>query len=122
MLAFPLPRLEHQQGADRFVGTIMTNLRASLSLRGLLLNDVPVLIAFALALLARREASPGTAPHATRADWLVVPFMLGVALTASISLNLGRIVMHTFPLYLGPVALFLERRLSGASTHLSERS
>lgn len=105
-----LPKLPHQEGPGRFLETIAINVEASLSLRGLLLNILPVLVVATLALLARHGSRANALPYASRPDWLVVPLMLCVALVASVSLNIGRIVMHTFPLFIGPAALALERQ------------
>ena len=111
MVAFPMPRPEHQEGAGRFLSTIMLNIQASLTARGMLLNVLPVLVLFAFAFLARKGASSKVEPYASRVDWCVLPLLLGVAMVASLSLNLGRIVMHAFPLFIGPAALALEQRM-----------
>jgi hypothetical protein len=113
-----LPMLEHQQGVGRFLQTIASNLKASLSLRGLLLNVLPILVLVGLVLIARPAMRADHKPYTSPYDWLVVPLMLCIALVASLSLNLGRIVMHAFPLFVGPAALVLESRLLQAGVRL----
>lgn len=100
----------------------MMNVQASLTLRGLLLNVLPVLGVFALALLARTATLSKHVPYASQGDWLVVPLLLCVAMAASITLNVGRIVMHAFPLFIGPVAWALEQRIQGQSAHSFPKS
>ncbi|KLK93147.1 hypothetical protein AA309_10110 [Microvirga vignae] len=117
MMAFPLPLMEHQQNLGHLLPSIMMNVQASLTLRGLLLNVLPVLVVFALALLARTTTLSKHAPYASQVDWLVVPLLLCVAMVASVTLNVGRIVMHAFPLFIGPVALALEQRIQNQSAH-----
>jgi hypothetical protein len=111
VMAFPMPRLEHQTGPGRLLQAVMINVQASVTPRGLLLNVLPVAILLGVALYGRKHTSPKAAPYATRADWLAVPLLLCVAMVASVSLNLGRIVMHAFPLFIGPAALALERQM-----------
>jgi hypothetical protein len=111
MAAFPLRRAAHQEGLGQALSTIMLNVQASLSLRGLLLNVLPVLVLFAVGFLARKAAPAKDSPCASRVDWLVIPLLLGIAMVASLTLNLGRIVMHAFPLFIGPAALALEQRM-----------
>lgn len=95
----------------------MMNVQACLTLRGLLLNVLPVLVVFALAILAKAATLSKHVPYASQGDWLVVPLLLCVAMVASITLNIGRIVMHAFPLFTGPVALALEQGIQGQSAH-----
>jgi hypothetical protein len=106
VMALPTPA--HQTGLMRIFDTIQANFEASLTVRGLLLNVLPVVLATALALLARSSVRPEHAPYAARSDSLVLVGLLGAGLVATLDVNVGRIVMHAFPLFVGPAALHLE--------------
>ncbi|PVE21384.1 hypothetical protein DC522_26945 [Microvirga sp. KLBC 81] len=68
MIAIPLPRMEHQQSLGHLLQSIMMNVQASLTLKGPLLNVLPVLVVLTLALLARTTTLSKDAPYASQVD------------------------------------------------------
>jgi hypothetical protein len=112
LVVLALPGNEHQINPAAFAETFMINMRATLSARGFLLNFMPLAVIGALAAAAYSSSRDDALdPYTRREDWLVIPLLLIVAMLMSLHYNLGRIVMHAFPLFVGPAALALERRL-----------
>lgn len=102
-----MPGNEYQTNVAGFLGTIMMNLGAYASARGLALNIFPILILAAVAAWGHR--TPAVAPF-NRADVLTIPALMGVALVFTQFFQAGRIVMHAAPLFAIPAAAAIRTR------------
>ena len=102
----PFP--EHQSNVARYAQTIWHNITTSFfTVRGLILNTLPTLLLGLLALANARAVRNGSFPPDERYrftyqryDYLVIPAYLVVCMIASFELNLGRLIVVLFPLYL----------------------
>lgn len=98
VLILRLPGNAYQLTPGTFLDTVRANLAAYASARGVLLNAVPIGVLSAIALLGRR------AGLFRRADLLVIPALMGVALILTQFYQAGRIVMHAAPIFAAPFA------------------
>jgi hypothetical protein len=94
----------YQLQPGQFPLTVMENLRAFVTPRGLVLDVLPSLVLAAIALAGRHR------PHSlfARIDGLVIPAMLVVALVLTHLFQAGRLVMHAAPLFVGPALAALQ--------------
>jgi hypothetical protein len=99
-LLFHLPGYEYQTSlGDFFESTIMT-LKGILSIKGTILNTIPVLMLLLIYSLAvRSTGKQGTAVF-SRSDILPLIGLVLLGLFVRLEYNLGRIAMYSFPLYL----------------------
>jgi hypothetical protein len=100
------PGNEYQQEPGQFLDTIAENLAAYGTLRGVLLNILPTALLATLALVGRHPNGRLFA----RADLLIIPAMLSVALVLTHLFQAGRLVMHAAPLFVGPALASLQAR------------
>lgn len=105
VLAFP--GNEYQRNAADFLATVIENLRAYPTARGVLLNVLPAALLLLLGWFGHRGAR--TAPLFRGIDTLVIPAMLVVALVVTHLFQAGRLAMHAAPLFVVPVAAALAR-------------
>lgn len=106
-----LPGNEYQLQPGGYLGTITENLMAYATGRGLLLNILPILVLAGIAL-----PRPQRAGLFARADALVIPALMVVALVLTHLFQAGRIVMHAAPLFVVPAMAALQARFRRAST------
>lgn len=109
---------------DQAVSTIAV----SLSMKGLVLNGIPllivaILVGAAVVVLWRRETWSSLWPS----DAIVAPVLLVVGVIIGAEFTVGRLVMYSYPLYLPLLALlldrvFLESRGSGDSMGITARA
>jgi hypothetical protein len=102
------PGNDYQLRAAAFLDTILENLRAYASMRGVLLNILPAALLLALAWFGQRQSR--TAPLFRGVDALVIMAMLLVALVVTHLFQAGRLAMHAAPLFVVPVAAALQTR------------
>jgi hypothetical protein len=110
LLILHLPGNAYQLEPGGYLGTVVSNLRASVSIRGLLLNVLPVAVLLAVAALGWRYAGRARIAAMFRPlDLLLIPGLVMVALILTQMFQTGRIVMHAAPLYVLPAAVALGR-------------
>lgn len=110
LLILHLPGNSYQVEPGGYLATLLSNLRASISARGLLLNALPVVVLFAVGALGWRYGErPLPACLFRPIDLLVIPGLVMVALVMTQFFQTGRIVMHAAPLYVVPAAAALGR-------------
>lgn len=109
-----LPGNEYQLQPSGYLATVAENIAAHASARGVFLNVLPIAVLAGVALL-RRESG-----MFTRADILVIPALMGVALVLTHLFQAGRIVMHAAPIFVVPAVAGLMSR--GAATQMSARA
>lgn len=113
-----IPGNSYQLEPGGYLSTLRANLAAQISARGVLLNGLPTVVLLALGLAGYRPQ----AAHPKGAGWrlfrpvdlLMIPLMAAVALVLTQFFQVGRLVMHTAPLFLVPAAGALFARLGGA--------
>lgn len=93
----------YQLEPDGYMRTVVANLAASASGRGLVLDIVPSLL-LAVVAVAGRPAIQAGLPGGLfrRTDTLVIPALMLVALAVTNSFDTGRVVMHAAPLFVIP--------------------
>ncbi len=101
----PLPGNAYQLEPAGYLATLGANLRASVSVRGLLLNLLPVAVLFAIGAAGWISAARSRAIGPFRPiDLLMIPGLVVVALVLTQMFQTGRIVMHAAPLFVVPAA------------------
>jgi hypothetical protein len=112
-LILRLPGNENQTDPGTWLTGAAATIGATLSLKGLVLNGLPLVVMAVLMTIAvwagRRR--PGSF---TVADLAVIPALIVVGLAIDVQHNLGRLALHGFPLYLPYLALFLDEHLARA--------
>jgi hypothetical protein len=109
-----LPGNGYQLAPGGYIATVVMNLRASISARGLLLNMWPVVVLLAVSVFGWRTGRRGGfAEPFGPADILVIPALIVVALVLTQFFQTGRIVMHAAPLTVIPAAAALGRWMDG---------
>ena len=98
----PMPGNLYQVTPADYPQTLRENLAAWASGRGLLLNLLPTLVLGTIALFGARGAPRGAGALFRRADVLVIPALVVVALLLTQLFQAGRIVMHAAPLFVIP--------------------
>lgn len=109
------PGNEYQLSPSGYLATLTMNLAAYATPRGLLLNAVPIATLLALCLPGRHSGL------FARADLLIIPAMMAVALVLTQYYQAGRIVMHAMPILIIPAAASLQRRLVSGRADLQMR-
>jgi hypothetical protein len=109
LLVLHLPGNDYQLEPGGYLGTVVSNLRASVSIRGLLLNVLPVAVLLAVAAAGWRYAGRARIAMFRPLDLLVIPGLVLVALTLTQMFQTGRIVMHAAPLFVLPAAVAIGR-------------
>ena len=107
VLSLRLPGNAYQLTPSGYLGTIAQNLAAYATGRGVLLNILPTAVLAGLAIFAHQDRQTGSF---ARADLLVIPAMLGVALVLTQFFQAGRLVMHAAPLFIVPALAAWQRR------------
>ena len=98
-----IPGNSYQLDPADYPLTLRENLAAYLTARGLLLNVIPIAILTGIAAFGHLR-SPPLGRLFRRADILVIPVLVGVALLLTHLFQAGRIVMHSAPLFVIPAA------------------
>ena len=108
VLLLRFPGHEYQLQPSGFKDTIVANLQAYLSLRGVLLNALPAVVLAAIGALGHlgRDANRTGGTFRT-IDLLTIPCMILIALIFTQQFQAGRLVMHAAPLFVLPFAAAL---------------
>jgi hypothetical protein len=110
LLLLHLPGNAYQLEPGGYPATLLVNLRASVSARGLLLNALPTLVLLAVGALGWRYAACRDLGGLFRPiDLLMIPALVLVALVLTQFFQTGRLVMHAAPLFVPPAAVALGR-------------
>lgn len=104
VLVLRVPGNEHQLNPALILAGLQATLIHSLSLRGFVLNVLPVLV-LAMVILAALHGRARSERCFHASDVLGAVTLLMLALSADVVFNVGRIVMYSYPLYL-PAAAF----------------
>jgi hypothetical protein len=114
LLLVHLPGNSYQLEPGGYFATVATNLRASVSARGLLLNALPVLVLLVIGACGWRWGRrAGRSGLLRPIDLLMIPALVVVALVLTQFFQTGRIVMHAAPLFVAPAAAALGTWLEG---------
>lgn len=104
------PGYENQTDVSTFLGGLLNSLQLSLSLKGAVRNLLPIVIVLLLALPlwfgkpnCMSRCFPMLPVHV-----LLIPSLTAVAFCTDVQLNVGRNVMHLFPLFLPPFISWLD--------------
>jgi hypothetical protein len=108
-----MPGNEYQQQPGTFLVTVLENLAAYASARGMLLNVLPIVVLLALA--AFSAIRPRSTTLFGRADILVIPALAVVALVLTHLFQAGRIVMHAAPLFVVPAVAAFQAWFAGTA-------
>ncbi len=100
VVVFHFPGNEYQRDTSGVVSTVLENLAAYRSVRGILLNVVPASVLAGLA--AFGHLGGRRLPIFRAVDIMMIPVMLGVALVWTHLFQAGRLAMHTAPLFVIP--------------------
>lgn len=110
LLLLHLPGNAYQLEPGGYPATLLANLRASVSARGLLLNALPVTVLLMIGAMgwgyARRRDFAGLLRPI---DLLMIPALVLIALVLTQFFQTGRLVMHAAPLYVVPAAAAIGR-------------
>jgi hypothetical protein len=112
-----LPGHEEQTSLQAFLPSAMATIRYTLSLKGFVLNLVPIIILAVIALLAvlqSHDGPPGSRGYPMVADVSAFLVLLMLGLVTSLAYTAGRVVMYSFPLYLSAASLFIDREAASA--------
>ena len=101
VLLVHVPGNSYQLRPVRYAGTIAANLAVQASARGVVLNLVPTVVLAGVAVAGWPAGSVG--PF-RRADIVVIPALVLLALTVTHQFQIGRLVMHAAPLFVVPAA------------------
>ena len=107
-----IPGNEKQTTPALLLDNVQSSFVYSLSIKGLVLNALPVLLVTVLAILAVRSRSRAVEV----ADVSGVIVLLILAVVADVQFNMGRIVMYSYPLYLPALARVLDDAWNGHDT------
>jgi hypothetical protein len=104
-----LPGNTYQVDPASYPLTAAENVEAWFSLRGLLLNVLPIAVLSAIGIAGDYSAANGAGALFRRTDLLVIPALLIVALLVTHLFQAGRIVAHAAPLFVIPAVLASRR-------------
>ena len=107
-----LPGFEGQADPLSFFPHLAATMGYLFSLKGLVLNLIPILVLFTLAGLSASSGHAAGCPYAL-ADVACAFVLLGLALGTDLQFTVGRVVMYAYPLYLPGVALLFDRLAAG---------
>jgi hypothetical protein len=98
----------------------MATIEYTLSLKGLVLNLVPIVILATIILLAVQAngGAPGSREYPMVADVSAFLVLLMLGLVASLAYTAGRVVMYSFPVYLAAASRFIDREAAAAEGRL----
>ncbi len=109
VFALRMPGNANQTNPSLFLSQLSASLTDTASLKGFVLNGLPILLLLILMFLARRAKTD----HVFQVTDLSAFFVLLIlAFIADAGYNVGRIVMYAFPFYLPPIACLLDEWLS----------
>ena len=129
--SWDLPGNELQTDRMSWLPSSISTLRDTMSLKGLVTNGVPLLLLATLAYLAGRTGSvDGVASRWFQpSDMLVFLVLVWVGFATNLEFTVGRVAMHSYPLYLPVLAVLVDlwlpsglRRLTGAQPAISTGS
>lgn len=116
---------EQQTDPTRWLADLLATARATFSAKGLVLNAAPLVLMLALVILAWRgsRVSKGLSWAYRRFPWDIscLAAITLAAFAADVQYNVGRTVMHAFPIYLPSIGLLLDAsfgRQAQAQTHV----
>jgi hypothetical protein len=106
-LVLQLPGNDNQTEPGTWLAGAAATIESSLSLKGLILNGIPLAILAILMLVAYAVWASGRPLWAlSPLDLAVAPVLVGIALAIDTQFTVGRLALHSFPLYL-PLLAFL---------------
>jgi hypothetical protein len=106
------PGFENQADLRQFAPQILASLTYIFSLKGLVLNLLPIAILFILAGLAVWGKEPRLDGQFFPSDGLCALALLILALGTDLQFTIGRVVMFAYPLYLPVAARLLDSHLA----------
>lgn len=95
---YPFVGNQNQRDPSTYYSSFTNMIDISFSMQGLYLNIWPILILTVLWLLSL--AAPRTARFCEKSDILVVGALVAIGFLLNVEFGVGRIEMHTFPLFL----------------------
>ena len=104
----------YQLDPAQYFTTLLDNIAATFSPRGLILNVLPVAVLFAVAWAGRQFGGAAAYSVFRAADIYVIPLLALVALVLTQRFQMGRIVMHSAPLFAVPFAAAMGRCMAPA--------
>jgi hypothetical protein len=109
----PRPGYGHQLDPSTWLDTAMDTVTLSLSLKGALTNGVPLAAMAVLVVIAYLMAPLLAATNASfrRVDVLVALALLATAAFIGTEFTVGRLVLHSFPVYLAVLAVGVDKYL-----------
>lgn len=103
---FKLPGYEQQLAPGMFLSTIFkTIFKYTMSFKGMYLGMMPLFLLLVLFTIAYKYREQNKFQFS---DISCIFVFLGLALVGDVKLNIGRIIMYTFPLYLPAISTFLD--------------
>jgi hypothetical protein len=102
-----LPGFEYQTEVNSFFSSIKITLADTFSLKGFVLNIIPVLIILGLYILAVRSTAQKKTPFFSWEDILPALGFLALTFLVRLEYTVGRVMMFCFPLYLPAATLEL---------------
>ena len=105
---FKFPGNEAQTNPGAFGKAVASSLSVSFSLKGLVLNVLPMTLLSIFVWMAARER---VFNNFELIDISGVLVLMGLAVLAGVVFNIGRVVMYSYPLYLPAAAYFIDRVL-----------
>lgn len=115
-LLLRVPGNEKQTDPTLFLDHLHDTILYSLSLKGFVLNILPVLVLLLMVFLAMKYRHRSSFQVVDISGFLVMLVLAGIA---DVVFNVGRIVMLTYPLYLPAVSAFIDSVLQEDTVSLS---
>jgi len=111
---FKVPGSENQTDPTLYLTNLQSTIRDSLSLKGLVLDILPVIVLSLIVILAIKSRQQSSF-HISDVSSLFV--LLILTFITDVGFNVGRIVMYSYPLYLPAAACFIDTvlEMDGAS-------
>lgn len=105
-----LPGNEFQTDPTSWLPSALSTLRDTLSLKGAVANGVPIALLATMAFLAYRARSLDETARRwfQPSDALVFPVLILVGFAINMQFTVGRLAMHTYPLYLPVLAVLVD--------------
>ncbi len=110
---FKFPGFENEANLGAFLPTLVSTLSYIFSLKGAVLNLIPIAIPLMLAVMAiviSRQSASARA-HFSATDVACLVFVFALAMVTDLKFTVGRVVMYCYPLYLPLLAVFFDQTL-----------
>jgi hypothetical protein len=112
---FPFHGNESHLLPHTYFSSFITNLAHTFSLKGLVLNIIPTILCilmFVFAYFKSKESKNINIIYFTKVDFMPILVLLLISHLINVDYNIGRIVLHCFPLYLPLAIIYLFRQNS----------